>query len=239
MRNSFGATRTSGGRCAACSSNHPLFQCSTFQQMSVTDRDNLLKTHALCRNCFRSGHQAKECLSKYSCRNCKGRHHTLVCFKPERLGDTKVAVVATDSNPSNNESQMASSSQVANVAATEASVSVTSQQYSSQVLLATAVIVVEDDEGISYMARALLDSGSESNFITERLCQCMNVSRSKVDVAVSGIGQAATKVKHKIQAVVRSRVSDFTRDLGFLVLPKVTVNLPTTTIESAGWSIPN
>ncbi|XP_053681589.1 uncharacterized protein LOC128732366 [Sabethes cyaneus] len=243
IRTSFSATKTPGGCCVACSSNHPLFMCSKFQQLSVADRDGLLKTHGLCRNCFRTGHQAKECLSKYSCRNCKGRHHTLVCFKSERLGETKVAVVAKDSNSSNNKELIipsnSSSSQVANVAATDISVSIPTQQHYSQVLLATAVVIVEDDEGVLHPARALLDSGSESNFITERLCQGMKVSRSKVAVSVSGIGQSTTRVKHRTHAVVRSRTSDFSRDLGFLVLPKVTVNLPTTTIDTSDWSIPN
>ncbi|XP_055527359.1 uncharacterized protein LOC129719980 [Wyeomyia smithii] len=241
-RTSFSAVPTSGGRCVACSSHHPLFQCSTFQGMSVADRDGLLKGHALCRNCFRIGHQAKECQSKYSCRNCKGRHHTLVCFKVERLGDTKVAMVVKERNaPTKREQPTAShssSSQVANVAATKVSVSNATHQYSSQVLLATAVIIIEDDEGVSYPARALLDSGSESNFISERLCQCIKVSRKRVDVSVSGIGLATMKVKHRIHALVRSRVSDFSRDLEFLVLPKVTVNLPTTAIKTSGWSIP-
>ncbi|XP_058817763.1 uncharacterized protein LOC131681072 [Topomyia yanbarensis] len=66
---------------------------------------------------------------------------------------------------------------------------------SSQVLLATAVVMVEDDEGNQYPARALLDSGSESNFITERLCKRLKVTRDKVDISVFGIGQAATRAQ--------------------------------------------
>ncbi|XP_065094071.1 uncharacterized protein LOC135714616 [Ochlerotatus camptorhynchus] len=156
-----------GERCVACSGNHPLFQCSTFQRLSVSDRDGLLRTHSLCRNCFRTGHQARECQSKYSCRNCKGRHHTLVCFKPEKVVESKVVVVAKDNNPpSNKDTQGASnssSSQVVNGATTDTTVSNAAHQYSSQVLLATAVVFMVDDDGNKHPARALLDSGSESN----------------------------------------------------------------------------
>ncbi|XP_065087288.1 uncharacterized protein LOC135709015 [Ochlerotatus camptorhynchus] len=47
------------------------------------------------------------------------------------------------------------------MAATEITVSGSTQQFSSKVLLATAVVIVEDDEGSQFPVRALLDSGSE------------------------------------------------------------------------------
>ncbi|XP_062557788.1 uncharacterized protein LOC134222645 [Armigeres subalbatus] len=242
-RTSFTSAQASGGRCVACSGNHPLFQCNSFQRLSVSDRDGLLRTYSLCRNCFRPGHLARECQSKYLCRNCKGRHHTLVCFKPERGGEGKVTAVAKGNIPSSNkEGQGApnlNSSQMANTAATNTTVSNAAQQYSSQVLLATAIIVMVDNNGNQHLARALLDSGSESNFLTERLCQRMKVTRNKVDISVLGIGQASTRVKQRVRAMVRSRVSPFSRELDFLILPKVTVNLPTISVKIDGWSIPS
>ncbi|XP_065074762.1 uncharacterized protein LOC135698632 [Ochlerotatus camptorhynchus] len=226
-----------------CKDNHLLLKCSAFQRLSVADRDSLLKSQGLCRNCFRSGHQAKDCQSKFSYRICKNRHHTLVCFKSEKDHTVTVAAIAGGNHPSNSkESQGSSGSnsiQLANVAATDVSVCGTSNQLTSQVLLATAVVIVEDDVGSRYHARALLDSGSESNFVSERLTQRMKVIRNKVDVSVLGIGQGATKVKHTVQAVIRSRISDFSRDMRFLVLPKVTANLPTTSINTEWWILPN
>ncbi|XP_065094195.1 uncharacterized protein LOC135714754, partial [Ochlerotatus camptorhynchus] len=243
IKSSYNSVQSSGGRCVACKDNHLLYQCSVFQKLSVADRDSLLKSHGLCRNCFRSGHQAKDCQSKFSCRICKSRHHTLVCFKPEKDNTATVAAVAGGNHPSNSKDSQGSSGsntiQVANVAATDVSVCGTANQLTSQVLLATAVVIVEDDAGSRYHARALLDSGSESNFVSERLTQRMKVIRSKVDVSVLGIGQGATKVKHTVQAVIRSRVSDFSRDMRFLVLPKVTANLPTASINTEGWILPN
>ncbi|XP_062713273.1 uncharacterized protein LOC134290219 [Aedes albopictus] len=161
----------------------------------------------------------------------------------ERSGGNKVSTVAKGNNlSSDKESQgtsQPSSSQVANAAATDTTVSNAAHQYSSQVLLATAIVVMVDDDGNRHPARALLDSGSESNFITERLCQRMRVTRDKVDISVLGIGQASTRVKQRIRAVVRSRLSPFSRELDFLILPKVTVNLPTTSVNIDGWVIPS
>ncbi|XP_065077875.1 uncharacterized protein LOC135701095 [Ochlerotatus camptorhynchus] len=123
--------------------------------------------------------------------------------------------------------------------ATNALVSGTVHQHASQVLLATAVVIIEDDNGCRHHARALLDSGSESNFITKRLSQLMKVTRDRVDISVLGIGQATIKVKQRVHALVRSRVSQFSRELDFLVLPKVTVNLPTIRVDTNGWSLPS
>ncbi|XP_058456984.1 uncharacterized protein LOC131434334 [Malaya genurostris] len=124
------------------------------------------------------------------------------------------------------------------MAASKISLVGTAHRQSSQVLLATAVVIVEDDCGNQFPARALLDSGSESNFIAERLSQRLRVERDKVDISILGIGQRTSKVKQRIKATVLSRVSDFSRTMSFLVLPKVTVNLPTVTINSIGWPIP-
>ncbi|XP_055623509.1 uncharacterized protein LOC129766934 [Toxorhynchites rutilus septentrionalis] len=236
QRTSYSAVQTFSG-CVACEGHHPLYQCSTFQRMSVAERDTLLRKRSLCRNCFRHGHQAKECQSKYSCRHCKGRHHSLVCFKTQREGNPKSISTATPcaSTSGGNEP---STSQMANVAATDSSISNTVQRCASQVLLATAIVIVEDDEGVRFPARALLDSGSESNFITEKLSQRLRVHRDRVDISVLGIGSLASNAKQRIRAKIRSRLSNFSRGMNFLVLPKVTVNIPTATVDTTGWKIP-
>ncbi|XP_055542996.1 uncharacterized protein LOC129728573 [Wyeomyia smithii] len=181
----YNSNQTSGGRCTACTSDHPLYLCSTFQKMTVVVA--LLKTHALCRNCFRVGHQAKNCTSKYSCRNCRGRHHTLVCFN-QREKETKVAAVARDITLPSKESDNPASTQTANMAAVNIQVSGAARQYAYHVLLATAVVTVEDDYGNRFPAA---------------LCWIQD------------------------------------QRLSFLVLPRVTVSLPTTTIDTERWNIPS
>ncbi|XP_053691932.1 uncharacterized protein LOC128740418 [Sabethes cyaneus] len=234
--------QASGGRCVACTLNHPLYQCPTFQQMEVLERDTLLKTHGLCRNCFRTGHHAKDCISKFSCRICNGRHHTLVCFKSKE-GETKVIANVEDNEPIpsalSQESSNPIPTQGMNMAVSNLSVSIAASQCTSQVLLATAVVIVEDDNGNQYKARALLDSGSESNFITERLTQRLKVDREPVNITVAGIGQTISTVKQGLRTLVRSRVSEYARELTFLVLPRITANLPATKINTSRWKFPS
>ena len=57
------------------------------------------------------------------------------------------------------------------------------------VILPTAMIVIDDATGNTLMFRALLDSGSQTSFITADAASKPNIVRSTtVDVKISGIG---------------------------------------------------
>ncbi|XP_053686296.1 uncharacterized protein LOC128735836 [Sabethes cyaneus] len=241
FRVSHNATQNSTGKCPACPETHWLHTCPVFQKMSVANRESLLRIHSLCRNCFKRGHQAKNCLSKYSCRKCKARHHTMVCFRSD--GEGKDYKPSEDQRPSTSNMVVAETSEeaitrVSNQASTQSVSASASTERITTILLATAIIIIEDDNGLCHHARALLDSGSECNFISEALCQRLKVSRQGVEISVLGVGQVATKVKHSVRATIKSRVSTFAKKMDFLVLPKVTVNLPTSPVKHFGWDIP-
>ncbi|XP_055613967.1 uncharacterized protein LOC129760346 [Uranotaenia lowii] len=227
------------GACIVCKrEQHGVHQCPKFKRSTVSERVNLLRTHGLCRNCLRTGHQARNCPSKFSCKQCSGRHHSLVCFRSENNSNGQVSVNASRNDSFSDDQEAESSTRVANMAAPIGSSVNSASQFRSRVLLATAVVIIEDDMGNQLPARALLDSGSESNFMTQRLSQRIKVSRNKVDVSILGIGQVATKVKQKVSAVVKSRTSEYARELSFLVLHKVTATLPTANVNTGGWNIP-
>ncbi|XP_055542678.1 uncharacterized protein LOC129728276 [Wyeomyia smithii] len=157
VETSYSTVQSSGIRCTVCSANHLLFQCETFQRMSVTERDALVRTHSLRRNCFRLGHQAKDCQSKYSCRSCKSRHHTMVCFKRERENTSKNrSTTTTAATPcattGKQPSTPSNSSQIVNMVATSTSVSNSATYIKSTVLLATAMLLVEDDHGNAHFS---------------------------------------------------------------------------------------
>ncbi|XP_058449236.1 uncharacterized protein LOC131429202 [Malaya genurostris] len=232
VRSSHSSVQSSTGKCSVCSEMHWLYLCPSFQGMSVASRESHIRSQSLCRNCFKKGHQAKDCASKFSCKKCKGRHHTMVCFKPNDENHVKNTSGEGEASTSKRNTT------VINVAATDTVISNMAQNRTTKVLLATAIVLVEDDNAVCHPARALLDSGSECNFISERMCQQMSTSKEGVDISVLGIGQVSTRVRHRIQALIRSRNSSFTCDMSFLVLPKVTASLPTASISTAGWNIP-
>ena len=56
------------------------------------------------------------------------------------------------------------------------------------VLLSTAMVGIDDEAGETLMFRALLDSGSQTSFITADAASKLKIARSAVDVKISGIG---------------------------------------------------
>ncbi|XP_062541484.1 uncharacterized protein LOC134209520 [Armigeres subalbatus] len=116
--------------------------------------------------------------------------------------------------------------------------SVNASKLPRSVLLATAIVVLEDQFGNTTQARALLDSGSQLCFISEHASQRLKFKRSREALSISGIGQAVKQCKQSIFARVRSRVSTFSGDEVFHVLPRVTLNLPIRKVDSTGWKLP-
>ena len=65
--------------CVICKNNsHYLNQCVTFRGYSYSDRLKLANEHKLCFSCLLPGHVSNACSRQKSCRNCGGRHTTLL-----------------------------------------------------------------------------------------------------------------------------------------------------------------
>lgn len=228
---SHGASQVSLRKCVICSEHHPLYLCESFSNLPTEEKEKEVRRHQLCRNCLRKGHLSKDCSSSSYCRSCQGRHHTQLCsngpFSPSNsklssLQQTNVATTETSNSPTTSTSNT--------VVESVSCVSAGNKQ--KIVLLATAVITLVDDNGVEHIGRALLDSGSECCFITERLSNGITAQRKRIYLPITGIGQASTQAKQKFTSTIRSRVGEYSTNVEFLVLPKVTIDLPATSIDT-------
>ena len=61
-----------------CTEEHKLHACPQTQEMSIPGRLRCVKTNYACLKCLQSGHSASKCPSKFTCRECRQRHHTLL-----------------------------------------------------------------------------------------------------------------------------------------------------------------
>ncbi|XP_062712488.1 uncharacterized protein LOC134289857 [Aedes albopictus] len=113
-----------------------------------------------------------------------------------------------------------------------------SQTSNANVLLSTVVLMVLDCNGQAHPARALLDNGSQSNIISDRLCQLLRLKRNKINIPVFGVGESSSSVNHSVSATIRSRTSDFEIGLDFLVMPRITIDLPVVSSPSNDWHAP-
>ncbi|KAL1378902.1 hypothetical protein pipiens_015282 [Culex pipiens pipiens] len=75
------------------------------------------------------------------------------------------------------------------------------------VFLPTALVNIRDYRGRTQVARCLLDCASQRNFITEALCEKLQLPRVRLPDAISicGIGNSSAFVKHKTTIAVHSR----------------------------------
>ena len=99
----------------------------------------------------------------------------------------------------------------------------TSAIQDSQVLLATARIETFDKYGNTCEVRVLLDSASQSNYITKELCERLKLKTEPVKINVSGINhQHNLIITERAKLKFKSRLNDFNATITCLVIPKIT-----------------
>ncbi|XP_055632633.1 uncharacterized protein LOC129773104 [Toxorhynchites rutilus septentrionalis] len=223
--------------CIACSQKHSLLKCTIFDKMPLKDKLELVNTKKVCSNCFRSDHFARRCQSKYSCRVCNKRHHTLV-----HPGFAPSSHSQQDSSPNENSfSVIPTNCSVAMFPRENFEVpmfQVNDATRNATVFLSTVVVIVVDTFGKEHLARALLDCASQANLMSEKLRQTLRLAGKKVNIEICGVDKATTRVKHSVTTDVRSRVHEVSLSIDFLVVNKVTRNLPSATVSIEHWEIP-
>lgn len=229
----------SSSSCEFCAGDHLAFKCSTFNGLSAEDRLKMVRDKQVCFNCLRRGHRSGECKSNKTCSKCKRKHHTLLHTEGGSVQNS------SSSNSSGTDQQQvpkqAAQSDNANVPGSSTPNTVASnvvEKPISQVLLLTAMVNVLDKHGKPQSCRALLDSGSQVNFISEAMLEKLQVDREEIDIPITGINSVRSSVRQRARVEVRSKQNGFKMELDCLVSPKVTENLPTFEVDAATWNIP-
>jgi len=110
---------------------------------------------------------------------------------------------------------------------------------SSKIFLSTAVIDVYDYKGKLHGCRALLDSGSQLNFITEDFVNKLQLNTCSMHVSISGVAEGTFESKGIIDVNFRSRVNAYANNIDCIVLPKITQKLPQRFCSSSEFKIPS
>ncbi|XP_066252670.1 uncharacterized protein [Euwallacea similis] len=254
---SYSLTQRVGRECHICNENHFVYQCPRFTQLSVSEKYNEIRKHKLCSNCLRVGHRNQECKS-IGCKKCAKKHNTALHYEkrevgegvqnPKNDGNSAPPLLPIDKQTMNkgkySESEQSTrlpNSQDQNDARHRVDYSLTLASASlerDQVLLSTANILIADEKGEWQKCNALLDSGSQSNLMSERLCRKLNLSFKRINMPLYGISQLVTEINRQTQAKIKSRFNSFEANLTFLVLPTLTENLPLFQFSRAALKIP-
>ena len=187
--------------CIGCrGEKHPLYCCSKFRSMSHDEMIALLKQHGHCLNCLRPGHFVKDCKSLHHCKVCQKPHHSLLHIDKPPRVDH------------------------ADVPANHASVRI-----QSNVLLMTCRVLVQSPQGVMQV-RALLDPGSATSFISERVAQTLHLCRFSQTIGISGItGLSLEDSNRSIASFKIASVHTPSQRLNVIavIVPRVTCDLPT------------
>ncbi|XP_075162761.1 uncharacterized protein LOC142235393 [Haematobia irritans] len=210
--------------CFICSQEHYLKYCNKFLKMSPEERFGIVKKNNLCLNCFSNNHRVYQCSSKLSCAKCQSRHNTLL------HREARVALSTDVKETEPNDPIL-----ISEVSTVDQEVQNCFARSQRQVLLGTTLVNIKVN-GIMYIARALLDPGSQASFISEKLQRRLGLPTTTISARISGLNNALAGLTQK--QCTFELASTYRDHSGIqmcgLVLPKLTGKLPSSSI-----SIPN
>lgn len=223
-------------KCFLCKGDHTIYKCTEFLNKSPSERYQLVKNNHMCLNCLSSTHSVKDCKSSFHCHKCKQRHHTLLHF--ENFGNTSNISNSSDASISNSSTSKMEKSSLEVIAQPTVTNAAGFSSSKFEVLLATARVGVSNGRGIFVNQRILLDSGSQTSFITQKAVQQLGLIKKRKSIVVQGLGQQETLTNMGSVDLIICPVSK--NDVHFfveaIVLPKICNNIPSKPISSHQWS---
>ena len=222
-------------QCVICEkTGHCIYKCTRFLAMSPQSRFIEAKQRSLCINCLNKNHTSSKCTAG-KCRICHSTHNTLLHIdKQAESPESSETTMSTTSTSAVAISMCTNSSSLHHT-----SLPTNNLKQIKKVFLATAVVLIKTNNGKYIPCRALLDSASQLNFITERLCQQLRIKRSKVNISISGISDISSQSKYEITSTIKSRINNFSTELDMLVLHKITESQPNWFTNISDWNIPS
>ena len=178
-----------------CNEEHKLHECQKFKTLSIPERFNVVKTKRGCYNCLQLGHNVSKCPSKFTCRECRQKHHTLL-HRPSQVKTTSVEVQETSQEI-----------HATSVVETVSNVQCGAVSLKKTVLLSTAYVMIKDANGTPLTLRAMLDSGSQASFISESRANALKVKVLGDSISITPLGSSSSqKTKGVLSTVLNDAV---------------------------------
>lgn len=106
------------------------------------------------------------------------------------------------------------------------------------VYLATAIVNVISACGSRIPCRALLDSGSQLNFISANFAHELGHRRRRLDIPISGIGGKECKTEFVTNVTIESRTSSYRSTIEASIMPRISEYQTSHEIDVTRWKLP-
>ncbi|XP_074038689.1 uncharacterized protein [Leptinotarsa decemlineata] len=220
--------------CQMCHQDHLIYNCQQFLSKTPEERYNLIKTNKWCSNCLGSKHSSPNCTSKGFCRLCPSprRHHTLLHLPSKQESQTASTTSQTNSNSNDSAQNSNISTGSSNERSSQTLTASVPTSNPGTILLSTAIVDVADSRGQYKRVRVLLDSASQSHFITSKCSTKLGLARHKLSLEIRGVGRTTTHASQGVSCTIKPcNKSQPLFNLDFVVLPSICSNIPSQTID--------
>ncbi|KAL4119978.1 hypothetical protein QTP88_012728 [Uroleucon formosanum] len=200
--------------------SHKICYCPQFLKITVKSRAEVVKTNKLCFNCLNPECQSFKCTSR-ACLRCSNKHNTLLHIENYK----------TNANKQNNKNEETIN---------ESNVNCASVIQQPHVLQWTAKVHVKDINSSLQKFRALLDNGSQSNFVTQQCISDMGLTATSRITRVSGVSALSSCSEAVITSQIMSCTSTFKQNLDKLLqrgLIKLGNHRPILHETALGWVV--
>ena len=167
--------------------SHTLSQCNIFKRLSNNEKYKIVRDNKLCISCLSNKHMLKDCQS-HGYKICGKWHHTLI----HRNRDPSREHTTGSQNLSQQQENV------------QGMYHTFKESPETCVLLATAQIKVKNCKGNSHTCLALLDRGSQSNFITESSVRSLGLEQTRNQVPVTDINNATSVTNYNLNIEITS-----------------------------------
>ncbi|KOB73775.1 Uncharacterized protein OBRU01_06070, partial [Operophtera brumata] len=209
--------------CALCNTEHALWRCPTFLEMTPLQKSKKIEQLNFCQNCL-CNHFKKPCISVKRCRKCLGKHNTLL---HDALVDQSTTTSAKpNAKQTNSEATKENTFRSSHV----------SWDDRSEILLATAVVKVTGSDGTQHTMRALVDQGSQLSLINENAAQILGLKRAHFKGQIYGAGEKENSSKGMIEIALQSTHSKFSFATNVIIINNLIKRLPNNTFtKPSSW----
>lgn len=204
--------------CPFCRQPHSLLYCFKFLSLSPFKRKEFAQGWKGCNNCLREDHRTTACTSRFNCRYCQQRHHSLLHLEEASPMDASPSKISESCSKAPQEFVGFGYAPP--------------HTLQSTVLLGTLTTFLKDSKGRFHRIRAVLDSGSQRTFITNALAQRLEAPISKFVGSITGLGESnVTQPSGLTSCIIVPRNDSKQYKAECVVVPNISSELPTSRLD--------